>query len=72
MVFSAKMIIECEYQLSEGDIPRIVGCASNFVIDEQIAAISSSFRIIKVTIEIDDEWGFGKIIAVNNCEVIND
>ena len=66
------MIIECEYQLSEGDIPRIEECASNFVIDEQIAAISSSFRTIKVTIEIDDEWGFGKIIAVNNCEVIND
>lgn len=66
------MIIECEYQLSEGDIPRIERCASNFVIDEQIAAISSSFRTIKVTIEIDDEWGFGKIIAINNCEVIND
>lgn len=59
------MIIDCVYNLSEGDIPKFEGCASNHVIDEHVDAISSAFKTIHVAIEVDDEWGFCKIIAVD-------
>lgn len=63
------MIIECKYLLSDGDIPKFEGCAINAVIDEHIDCISNAFRSLNVTIEVDDEWGFCRLIAVNGQEL---
>lgn len=65
------MIIECRYKLSGDDIIKFESCAANAVIDEHEGAISVAFRDIDVTIEVDDEWGFCKIIAVNGHRVID-
>lgn len=63
------MQIECVYNLAEGEIPKFEGCASFAVIDEHQECISNAFRKIKVTVDIDDEWGFCKIVAVNGHAV---
>lgn len=63
------MIIDCIYTLSEGCIPKFEGCAATQVIDEQIEAISAAFRKIHVTVDVDDEWGFCKIIAVDGLPI---
>lgn len=63
------MQIECTYKIIDGDLPLLEGCASRSVIDEHIDAISSAFNKIKITIDVDDEWGFCKIIAVNGHSV---
>ena len=65
------MIIECKYKMTEGDVPKMESCASNAVIDEHIDCISAVFSTINVTIEVDDEWGFCKILAVNGNSVLD-
>lgn len=51
-----------------GELPKLEGCAVNFN-EEQQDAISRAFNNINVTIDIDDTWGFCKIIAVNGHKV---
>lgn len=65
------MIVDCEYQLHGDDFLKLDSCATMSVIDEHKEAISAAFRKINVTIEVDDEWGFCKIIAVNNQKVLD-
>lgn len=65
------MQVECIYKIEDGDIPLLEGCAARAVIDEHIEAISSAFNKIKITIDVDDEWGFCKIIAVNGSPVMD-
>ena len=44
---------------------------AQLVIDEHIDCISAAFSTINVTIEVDDEWGFCKILAVNGNSVLD-
>lgn len=49
--------------MQEGEIPPLDHCAVMFN-DEQQDAIRSAFETINVDIEVDDIWGFCKIVAV--------
>lgn len=62
------MIVDCQYKIVRGELPKLEGCAVNFN-EEQQDAISRAFNKINVTIDIDDTWGFCKIIAVNGHKV---
>lgn len=62
------MIVDCQYKIVSGELSKLEGCAVNFN-EEQQDAISRAFNNINVTIDIDDTWGFCKIIAVNGHKV---
>lgn len=62
------MIVDCQYKIVSGELPKLESCAVNFN-EEQQDAISRAFNNINVTIDIDDTWGFCKIIAVNGHKV---
>lgn len=62
------MIVDCQYKIVSGELPKLECCAVNFN-EEQQDAISRAFNNINVTIDIDDTWGFCKIIAVNGHKV---
>lgn len=51
-----------------GDIPSLDGCAVMFN-EEQQDAIRSAFSTINVDIEVDDTWGFCRIVAVEGHPV---
>lgn len=57
------MLVRCKYEMVAGDIPPLDGCAVMFN-EEQQDAIRSAFSTINVDIEVDDTWGFCKIVAV--------
>lgn len=57
------MLVRCRYKIEEGEIPPLDYCAAMFN-EEQQDAIRSAFGTINVDIEVDDTWGFCKIVAV--------
>lgn len=62
------MIVDCQYKLICGDGNPMGECASNFN-EEQSDAISKAFETINVSIEVDDAWGFCKIVAINGVSI---
>lgn len=57
------------YILDDEGIEIMAGCAAQRIIEEQEGAIREAFSDISLTIEIDDDWGVCKILAVNGLDV---
>lgn len=58
-----------KYKLCDEGLKIMAGCAANNIIEEQGDAISNAFSEINVTIEVDDDWGICKLIAINNYPI---
>lgn len=57
------------YSLDSKGIAIIGGCAMNAVIEEQEEAIKVAFRKIQVVVDLDDDYGFCNIVAVEGMPV---
>ena len=58
-----------DYSLDSKGIKIVGGCAMNCIIEEQEEAVKVAFRNIKLTVDIDEDYGFCRILAVDGLAV---
>lgn len=64
------MIKKLVYKLSEGSTDILNGCCAAQVIEEHSDAIKEALDTLSVVVDVDDDFGFVKIISVNGHEII--
>lgn len=66
------MLYDLRYKLDQEGIKIMAGCAVNHIIQEIHDAVQEAYREITITVDHDPDWGFTKIVAVNNHELRDD
>lgn len=60
------MFVDCLYTISDNN--ALLECSERFD-EEKAEAIANAFNKVKITIEVDEDWGFCKIVAVNGSSL---